>query len=148
MRVAFTIETTIERPREEVFSFVTDPRNLSKWDPRVVEARAEGGGPLREGSRIREVRKAGPRRVEQTVRVAALAPPERFDLRIEKGPIPVHGDLRFQTAGGGASTLVRLSAHGEPGGPQFLAPLFTALGRRTMRSQYRRLKRLLEDGGR
>lgn len=135
----------IDRAIDDVFSFVTSPEHLSAWDPRVVEARVEGGGPVREGSRIREVRRLGPRRVEQVVQVAALDRPKRFALRIVDGPFPVHGDLRFEPSGSG--TVVTLLAHGTAPGPGFLAPAVTALARRQMRAQYSRLKRVLEDGG-
>ncbi|MGA2322049.1 MAG: SRPBCC family protein, partial [Solirubrobacteraceae bacterium] len=60
--------TTVEiaRPPDEVFAFVTDPSKLSAWqDAEEVQQLTEG--PVRAGTRFREVHKAmGRRRVELT----------------------------------------------------------------------------------
>jgi uncharacterized protein YndB with AHSA1/START domain len=146
MEIEFEIETEIARPREEVFAFVTDPARLPLWDRRVVAAEVLGGGPVRFGSRIREVRAAGPKRLAQTVLVSAYEPPARFGLRVVDGRFPVHGDLSFEAAGD-ERTVVRLRAHGSVPGPRPLAPAVRALARREMRSQHRRLKAVLEGRG-
>jgi uncharacterized protein YndB with AHSA1/START domain len=42
----------IDRPPNEVFSYVTDPRKTGEWDPKVVSARVEPPGELAVGSKI------------------------------------------------------------------------------------------------
>jgi hypothetical protein len=59
-----SITVEIARPPDEVFAFVTDPAKLSAWqDAEEVQQLTEG--PVRAGTRFREVHKAmGRRRVE------------------------------------------------------------------------------------
>jgi uncharacterized protein YndB with AHSA1/START domain len=140
--VSFHVDTPIARPPAAVFAAVTDLDLLPAWQSLVVAAERvdDGDGPLRPGSRIREVRQVRGRRLEQLVEVTAHDPPRRFALRIVEGPLPIDGDLTLEpTADGG--TLVRLHAHGVLRGPLRLAtPLVAFLGRREMRRQYARLK--------
>ncbi|HVL94451.1 MAG TPA: SRPBCC family protein [Solirubrobacteraceae bacterium] len=144
MAIDFVNEITIQRPPAEVFAFVTDPQRLPEWQPLVVEVEVLGGGPLREGSVVREVRRLRGRRLEQTVEVAAYDPPRRFAMKILDGPVPVDGDLTFSEAGGGG-TRVRLHAHGSaPRRLRLLEPLLKPVMAREMRKQYARLKAVLE----
>lgn len=43
----------VTAPPDRVWDAVVDFEARPRWEPRVKEARIEGGGPLREGSRIR-----------------------------------------------------------------------------------------------
>jgi hypothetical protein len=43
-------QITIDRPAEEVFGFVSDPRNDPQWHDPVLEVRPTSEGPLRRGS--------------------------------------------------------------------------------------------------
>lgn len=54
----FTVETEIERTPAEVFAYVTDATKLATWQTNTVSAVPETDGPLRVGSRIREVHRA------------------------------------------------------------------------------------------
>ena len=145
MAIDFTIEQRVARTRAEVFDFVTNPADLPKWDRRVVKTEilppATGVGV---GSRIREVRTLGPRRVEQTVQVSAYERPSHFGLQIVEGAFPVDADLAFEPLDDG-TTLLRLHAHGRaPRRLKWLEPLLAAAARREMRRQYRTLARVLE----
>jgi hypothetical protein len=111
----------------------------------VVEVQQLDSGPLRTGSRLREVREVRGRRLEQTVEVAAHEPGRRFGLRVLEGPLPVDGDLRFEPDGNG--TRLRLVATGRPQGAQrLLAPLLRAGLRREFRKQYAALRDVVEAG--
>jgi hypothetical protein len=86
-----TASTTVEiaRPPDEVFAFVTDPTKLSAGqDAEEVLQLTEG--PVRAGTRFREIHKAmGPRRVELT-KVIECDPGRLFQIRVVEGP-PVDG---------------------------------------------------------
>jgi uncharacterized protein YndB with AHSA1/START domain len=87
--------TTVEisRPPDEVFAFVTDPAKLSAWqDAEEVVQLTEG--PVRAGTRFREVHKAmGRRRVELT-EVVEYDPGRLFHIRVVEGP-PIDGRWVF-----------------------------------------------------
>jgi uncharacterized protein YndB with AHSA1/START domain len=145
MPFTFAIETPIARPPADVFDVVTDLGRLREWQPMVVEVEQLDAGPLRTGTRLREVREVRGRRLEQTVEVAAHEPGRRFGLRVLGGPLPVDGDLRFEPDGTG--TRLRLLATVRPRGAQrLLAPLLRVGLRREFRKQYAALREMVEAG--
>jgi len=87
--------TTVEiaRPPGEVFAFVTDPTKLSAWqDAEEVQKLTEG--PVRAGTRFREVHKAmGRRRVELT-EVVEYDPGRLFYIRPRDRPSTGAGSSR------------------------------------------------------
>jgi hypothetical protein len=130
-----------------VFAVVADPARLPAWQPLVIEVEELQPGPLRAGSRLREVRAARGKRIEQIVEVAAFDPPRRFGVRVVEGPLPIDGDLTFSPLAGGG-TLLHVHVQGRPRGPlRLLGPLLTLSLKREFRRQYRRLKDFVEAGG-
>ena len=53
--IDFTIDTRIDRSPTDVFDYVTDPDKLATWQTNTVSAERQDEGPLRIGSRLREV---------------------------------------------------------------------------------------------
>jgi uncharacterized protein YndB with AHSA1/START domain len=141
--IAFAVE--IARPVDEVFAYLTDPDRLPEWQDNAVSADVEGGGPLRAGSRMREVRRAPfGREVTSLVEVSAYEPSTRFDLHIVEGPLPIDGDHTLSATATG--TRIDFVAHGEPTGAMRLAqPLLRRLLDRQFRASYRTLKERLES---
>ncbi len=143
--IDFTIDTEIERPPADVFAYATDPAKLATWQTNTVSAVPEPDGPLRVGSRIREVHRVpGGKEMPSLVEVSQLEPDRAFALRMVEGALPIHADMTFEPTERG--TLVRFRAHGQPGGAMRIAqPLL----RRTLRRQFHEhcatLKRVLES---
>jgi hypothetical protein len=69
----------IERPAEAVFAFIADDfaRNYKRWSPEVQRLEVLTPGPLRLGSRARQVRVDQGRRSDTTFRVTILERPNR-----------------------------------------------------------------------
>lgn len=69
----------IERPAPEVYAFIADDftRNYCRWSPEVQRLELLTPGPLRIGSRARQVRVDQGRRTDSTFRVVALDRPSR-----------------------------------------------------------------------
>jgi hypothetical protein len=69
----------IDRPAEPVFGFIADDfaQNYSRWSPEVQRLELLTPGPLRVGSRARQVRVDQGRRSDTCFRVVALERPER-----------------------------------------------------------------------
>ncbi len=136
--------TTVEiaRPPDEVFAFVTDPTKLSAWQ----DAEQLTDGPVRAGTRFREVHKAmGRRRVELT-EVVECDPGRLFHIRVVEGP-PVDGRWEFApTPAGGTRVTLTPLAHLRGRARIANRPMeqITAL---VSRRFHRRLKRALEQGG-
>jgi carbon monoxide dehydrogenase subunit G len=72
----------IDRPVEEVWKFITDLSNMSKWYPAILEARPTSAGPIGVGSTI-EIR-----RKNMTIpqRITEWEPNRKFTFVVTSGP--------------------------------------------------------------
>ena len=142
IRFAFPVE--IDRPVQEVFAFVTDPARLAEWQTSTVSVTPQTDGPIRAGTRLREVHRAPlGRTLESLVEVARYEPDRRFDLHILEGPLPIDGHHTFSPANGG--TRIDFVAEGQPGGVMRLAePLLARALERQFRRYFAQLKDVLE----
>jgi uncharacterized protein YndB with AHSA1/START domain len=140
----FTIETEIERTPAEVFAYVTDATKLATWQTNTVSAVPETDGPLRVGSRIREVHRApGGKKIEELVEVAEYEPDRVLGLRNIEGP-PVGGRITVEPTEQG--TRFRFRVYGQPTGASRLAePLLRFILKRNFQRFCTTLKRVLED---
>ncbi|MGH3103005.1 MAG: SRPBCC family protein [Gaiellaceae bacterium] len=140
MRYESSIE--IERSPDEVFTFLTDLRNLPAWQPSVVATRAEGT--LAPGGTFSETREFLGKRIESTLEVVALEPGRELTLRVVEGPVPL--TIRHLLEEVGTGTRLTLTGEGEPGGLfRLAAPLAGRAVKRQAGEDLRRLKRLLEE---
>ena len=140
-RFEHTVE--IARAPEEVFAYLTDLRNLPEWQASLVEVRPEREGAVEVGTRFREVRSAMGRRVESAVEVTELEPPRVFTVRATSGPLPF--TVRHTLDGTDGATRLRVEAEGEPRGAlRFAGPMVMRAAERQFRSDFERLKTVLE----
>ena len=136
----------MNRPVEEVFAYVADPANLGEWQTNLVSVTKETEGPVRSGTRFREVRRAPlGRTVEASVEVSGYEENRRLDLRIVSGPLPIDGRNAFTAVDG--ATRIEFVAEGELRGALRLAgPVLARLLHRQFERDYARLKDALESG--
>jgi uncharacterized protein YndB with AHSA1/START domain len=134
----------IERPVAEVFGYVTDPAKLAEWQDTTVSVTKETDGPVRAGTRLREVRRAPfGKQIESLVEISEYEPDRLFGTRILDGPLKIDGAYRFEERDGG--THMAFQAGGEVQGPlRLAAPLLTRVLRRQFGGYHRRLKENLE----
>ncbi len=141
IRFSFPIE--IGRPVEDVFAYVTDPAKLPEWQTNTAEVEQITDGPVRVGTRLREVHMGFGRRLEQVVEVAEYQPPRCFALKVLSGSLPIDGRWDFEPDAGG--TRLTLTVEGRVAGwLRVLQPLVAVATRRQMLAHHRRLKRTLE----
>jgi len=142
--IDFTVETEIARSPADVFAYVTDPAKLASWQANTVSAVLEGGGPLRVGSRLREVHRGpGGKQLESLVEVSELQRDRLFSLRVLEGPLPV--DARISLEASQAGTRMRFNAHGEPSGPALSAAAHAPGAETKFREHCTTLKHALEQ---
>ncbi len=138
----FELKVDIERPRDEVFAYLTDVSNLPQWQGSATEANADGA--VRLGTRIRERRAFLGRDVHTELEVTAYDPPARFDVASRRGPISFSIHHRLEPVDEGTRLLVEVDV--KVGGLLRLAaqgPL--KLAQREFHADFERLKRILED---
>jgi len=143
--IEFEVKTQIARPVGEVFAYVTDPAKLHTWQTNTVSVERLDGGPLRPGSRLREVHRApGGRALASVVEVAALERDRCFALCVVEG-MAIHARISFDSVHDG--TRMRFAAHGQPtGAGRVLQPLLRAALKRQLTRDCKALKGLLEQG--
>jgi hypothetical protein len=132
----------INRPRGEVFAFLTDAANHRLWDSTSIDMVPSQPGPWHVGLEFREVRRIGRRPIEVRSRIAAFEPDRSMDLESLSGP-SFRGHWRLSDVDG--RTRLRWTGELDPSGaPGILAPLIQLGFRRTSAANFGRLKQILE----
>ena len=136
----------IDRPPDEVFSYVTDPSRLAEWQESVVRSRVEGGGTAGVGQRVRVTRRVGRREQEMTAELAELEPPTRWAVRGIDGPVrgDVNGTVEPIDAGARSRVTITLDLHGHGIGKLLLPLVVRPQARKEMVTNIRNLKQKLE----
>jgi carbon monoxide dehydrogenase subunit G len=133
-------EIEIARPVEEVFAFVSDPRNDPQWCPKVKSV--EGSG-----DRYEVVHKPVPGRPERRMEMRRMSadPPRRIAWTQEDGHDSFRVTYELEAAGDG--TRLRQRSEAEVGVPRWLHPLWRRGIGRDVKRQLAALKKLLESPG-
>ena len=135
----------IDRPQKDVFAFVANPGNMSKWNSAVVSLEQVTPGAVGVGTKFKSVGEMMGRRIEGEMQITAYEPDTKCGFQINAGPMQVNITLSFKTVGTG--TKINLNAQGNPGGLFKLAE--GALAGRVksmMEENLARLKSVLEKG--
>lgn len=141
LRIDVTLE--IARPPAEVFAALTDLDRIPEWQESALESRCDG--PLREGARIFERRRAMGRELENELEVTRLEPGRRLTVEAVHGPVPFTVDHQLVEEDGGGSTFLHVIAEGNPGSFMKLAkPMLKRHAERELRGDFARLKEQLE----
>jgi carbon monoxide dehydrogenase subunit G len=133
----------IARAPEEVFAYLTDVSNLPAWQSGVRSAELDGE--LRVGARIHESRHMLGRELQTTIEVAAYEPPRTFVLRAIDSPVPF--TVQHELAASEGGTKLTVVGEGDAGLlPGFAAGIMARRAEKQFRTDFERLKRLLESG--
>jgi len=142
MRIEEIVE--IDRPPEEIFSYVTNPENLPEWSSLVLEVRKEAEGDQQQGDRFTTVAKFLGRRFETPFEVSDHEPHRRHSDSSRGGPFEQEYIYTLEETGEGGTRLTYV-AQGEPGGFfRLVGPLLERAGRRQFRADLQSLKDMLE----
>ena len=135
--------TLIDKPVKEVFAFVADPNNMSKWNSAVVSLEQITPGVVGVGTKFKSVGELMGRRIEGEMQVIAYEPDTQCGFQVQAGPMQVNLTLMFKTVGTG--TKVSLNAQGNPAGFFKLAePVMAGRVKSLMEENLARLKSVLE----
>ena len=143
--ITLDFSALIDRPQKDVFAFVANPGNMSKWNSAVVSLEQVTPGAVGVGTKFKSVGEMMGRRIEGEMEITAYEPESKCGFQINAGPMQVNITLSFKTVGTG--TKINLNAQGNPGGLFKLAE--GALAGRVksmMEENLARLKTVLEKG--
>src|SRR5215216_1572975 len=144
MPVDVVTEVEIDRPRDDVAAYASDPDNAATWYKNIESVEWRSPRPVAVGSKIAFVAKFLGRRLVYTYRIRELVPSERLVMSTDQGPFPMTTTYTWEDAPSGG-TRMRLRNHGQPAGfSKWAAPMIAAAIRRANRKDLARLKTILE----
>jgi carbon monoxide dehydrogenase subunit G len=138
-----TENVTVNRSVEEVWNFISDFENTTRWSRGVLEARQTSDGPLGVGSTLQTVVKAFGRRRTADYLVTEYEPNHAFAFEVTSGPMTSRARFSVEPAGAGT----RLTASGQAEATGFyrlLAPMLVRTLKRHSQDDLANVKRILE----
>ncbi len=143
--ITHTVE--IRRRPEEVFAYLDQPQRHGEWQSQIVSARVETEGPVRVGTRVKEIRKIGGREQDTSYEITEHDPPRRSSFRGTAGPVRPVGSVTIEPVGDGSSSRVTVEFDlvGQGMG-KLLASVARMQARKTIGQSQEQLKAKLESG--
>jgi uncharacterized protein YndB with AHSA1/START domain len=133
----------LNQPVEQVFAFLMDTGKLAMWQSNLVKTEPLTEGPLRLGSRFREVRRLGRREAEIQGEITAFEVNRRFETKTLTKP-EVKVSYFFEPENGGTRLhhkFVMLTS----GLMRLLEPMISKSIKKESESDFETLKRILEN---
>jgi uncharacterized membrane protein len=144
MEVDVQTEVQIERPRDEVAAFASNPENATAWYKNIKSVEWKTPRPVTAGSRIAFVAQFLGRRITYTYEVRELVPARRMVMATTEGPFAMETTYEWSDTPGGATKMV-LRNRGVPSGFSKVAtPMMVRAMRRANLADLARLKHILE----
>ena len=133
----------LNRPVEQVFAFLMDTSKLSTWQSNLIKMEKITEGPLRAGSRFKEVRRLGRRESEIQAEITVFEPNRRFETKtLSKPHVTVSYSLESEDAGTRLNhKFVMLTS----GLMRLLEPLIASSIKKDSASDFETLKSILEN---
>lgn len=140
----FTNSVAIDRSPGDVFAFLADLENVPRWNYAISETRKLTDGPVRVGTRYRQIRTI-PSRREESFEVIELEPGRQLAVRGDLGPFHGVVSYRLNLVDDGTEVVndVQLRASGAL---RLVAPVATARVSAAVAGNLRVLKQVLESG--
>ncbi len=139
------VETSIvvKRPIDEVFAFLSNAENGSKWAAGAITHKKTSAGPIGKGTTFRIVHRVLGRQMESTIEVTEFVPNSKYTVKSTTGSFPFQSSFTFAPVEGG--TQVNVTIEADPGNFFRLAePLIASMARRQIETDHANLKDLLE----
>jgi uncharacterized protein YndB with AHSA1/START domain len=137
------VTSRVARRREDVFAYISDPRNLPEWNSAVRAVTALAAASPTAGSRYVMLRDLPSGLATNELEILAVVPSSELALRTVDGPTPFV--YRYTLADGDdGGTVLRLDAEVELGRAASLArPLAAGLVRRGIEANFATLADIL-----
>ncbi len=146
MAVDVLTETIVDRPRDEVARYASDPNHAPEWYVNIKSIEWRSEPRVEVGARMAFVAQFLGKRIAYTYEIVEFVPAERLVMRTAEGPFPMETTYTWESVDEG-HTRMTLRNRGEPRGfARITAPFMAAAMRRATRKDLARLKSLLEHG--
>ena len=132
----------LNTPVEQVFAFLMDTSKLSTWQSNLIKSEQLTDGPLRTGSRFREVRRINNKEEEIQGEITALEPNRRLETKtVTKPEAMVSYVLDPEQGGTRLSYKFVLTTNGPM---RLMEPIMAKEIKKSTETDFNTLKHLLE----
>lgn len=143
--VKITDRTIIDRPVEEVWSFVTDPGNVPKWYQGTAEVRQRSEGPTAVGTTFEAVIQFGSRSLVTGARCLVLNPNNEVTWKFTSGIMKCSTDCwRLEPIDEKSTRLTRVFDLSVSGFWRLIQPIVARGTKRAHEAEIHNVKRILE----
>ena len=142
--IQFSDEILINRPVEQVFTFVADLENTPKWQTGVVNSKKVSEGPIQTGTKFKEVVRVLGRPLDTICEITEYQLNRKMAFKSTTSEaIEYEGQFTFESRDGG--TRVDIAGTGELKGLwRLVEPLFAGDIKKTVGDELKQIKRFLE----
>ena len=141
--VPFHSEITIRRPVDQVFEFVSNPQNYSKWMNGVTGVNSANGS-LHTGSMVKMEGRFGMWNLDEPMQITAYQPPRVFGMKGTVGPLLFDGRWDFEPTNDSETRLTVSGEFGMSGMWRLAEPLFAGEVRNGEAKELQVIKQQLE----
>ena len=139
------LSSLVDRPMKDVFAFVGDPSNMTRWNSAVVSLKQITPGPVGAGTKFESTGEMMGRRIEGELQVTVYEPDTRCGFQMNSGPMQVDITVTLKPVGTG--TKISLHAQGNPAGVfKLVEGVMAGQVKSMMEANLARLKSQLEQG--
>src|SRR4051794_34288274 len=104
--VKFEVGVTINRPVEDVFAYLGDPRKEPEYSGVTQETHVEGSGPIGVGTRYNQIAKFMGKRLDSLIEITEFEPNRRVTYKGISGPMPMLWTYTFEPADNGTKVTM------------------------------------------
>lgn len=135
----------IDKPRQEVWEFMSDPDNIPVYNSNIVEYELVSGEKFEQGRKCRGVVKVAGRRLELTDELVEVEPGHRNRIVSEDATIPYALTVTYEDEGDGTRVTWHQESESLKGVFKFADPVVMKLYSRDVRSNLEKAKTILES---
>ena len=143
--ITIDLSTLVDRPLPEIFTYISNPLNLPKWQIMISTIEQVTPGAIGIGSKYKVSAEMLGRKIDGLMEITTLEPPARFGFTNQAGPIQVTVTITLKPVG--TCAKISLNAVGNPAGVFKMAEgILTGQVKSQMEANLARLKAVLEAG--
>jgi carbon monoxide dehydrogenase subunit G len=143
--ITLDLSTLVDRPMPEIFTFLSNPLNLPKWQSMIASIEQVTPGAMGVGSKYKVAAEMMGRKIDGLMEITTFSPPDKFGFTNQAGPMQVTVTVTLKPVGTGAK--IALHADGNPGGVFKIAEgMLAGQVKSQMEANLARLKSVLEAG--
>jgi uncharacterized protein YndB with AHSA1/START domain len=133
----------LNTPVEQVFAFLTDTSKLATWQSNLIKSESLTDGPLRTGSRFREVRRINNKEEEIEGEITTLEPNKRLETKTVTKPEAMVSYVLDPEQGG--TRLSYKFVLNTSGVMRLMEPIMASAIKKGSEADFETLKKILEQ---